>query len=54
MKAGYYLVILKISKSSPSHKDGFKTDLNDYRPISILLPKYKVFETILHKRSIEY
>ena len=39
---------LKFAKVVPSHKSGSKLDLNNYRPIFILSPTNKIFETILH------
>ena len=49
-----YPDILKIAKVVPLHKSGSKLDLNNYRSISILSPINKIFETILHKRLIEF
>ena len=54
IKSVNYLDILKIEKVFPLHKGGSKAGLNNYRPISILLPINKVFETILHRRLIKH
>ena len=41
---------LKISKVSPIYKHGKKTDLNNYRPISILPALSKILEKLLYNR----
>ena len=38
----------------PLHKDGSKLDLGNCRPISILSPINKMFETILLKRLVDF
>ena len=45
LRSGSYPDILKIAKVVPLHKGGSKLDLNNYRPISILSPINKIFET---------
>ena len=54
LRSGSYPVVLKIAKVVPLHIGGIKFDLNYYRSISILSPINKIFETILHKRLIEF
>ena len=53
IEAGSYPNVLKVAKVVPLHKDGYQTDLGNYRPILILSPFNKIFKTILHKR-LEY
>ena len=54
IESGNYPDILKIAQVIPLHKDGSVLDLGNYRPISILSPINKVFETILHKRFSKF
>ena len=54
LETGNYTDILKIAKVIPLHKGGFKLDLGNYRPISILSPINKIFETILLKRLVYF
>jgi len=54
IKSGTYPDILKVAKVISLHNGGSKFDLNNYRPITILSPINKVFETILHRRLVEY
>ena len=42
---------MKIAKVIPIYKEGVKTDVNNYHPISILPCLSKVFEKLLLKRS---
>ena len=54
MVSGFYPDILKIAKVIPLHKGGSTLDLCNYRPISILSPINIIFETIIHKRLVDY
>ena len=45
MELGIYPDVLKTVKVIALHKNGSKLDLGNYRPISILSPINKVFET---------
>ncbi|CAL4250842.1 unnamed protein product, partial [Meganyctiphanes norvegica] len=45
---------LKIAKVIPIYKKGDSTQVNNYRPISILNTINKIFEKILHSRMIKY
>ena len=54
IEKGYYPDQLKIAKVVPLYKNGNKTDVGNYRPISILSPINKVFETLLHETLIAY
>jgi len=38
LEIGNYPDVLKVAKIIPLHKGGYHTDLNNYRPISILSP----------------
>ena len=42
--------LLKIAKIIPIFKSGSKTDMNNYRPISLLPTISKIFEKLIHKR----
>ena len=44
---GEYPDVLKIAKVIPIYKKGENTDINNYRPISILTHLNKIFETII-------
>ena len=54
LKTGSYPDVLKIATVIPLHKGGSTLELGNYRPISILSPINKVFETILHKRLTKF
>ena len=45
-----YPDILKISKITPLHKKNAKTELKNYRPISVLCNLSKIFDSLLHSR----
>ena len=52
--SGIYPDVLKIAQVVPLHKGGSTLELGNYRPISILSPINKIFETILHKRLSKF
>ena len=54
LETGKYPDILKVAKVIPLHKRGLKCEVGNYRPISILSPVNKIFETILHKRFVDF
>ena len=54
LKTGNFPDKLKIAKVIPIHKSGTRTDVNNYRPISILPAFSKIFEKVIAKRLIEY
>ena len=45
---------LKICKIIPIHKGGLSTDVNNYRPISLLSIFDKIIETIMHERLYNF
>ena len=45
---------LKTAKVVPIHKDGPKTDVSNYRPISLLDSFSKIYEKLMHQRIIEF
>ena len=51
---GIFPVSLKKAKVIPLHKDGSKTDVNNYRPISLLTVWSKIFERVMYNRMYNY
>ena len=51
---GKFPDILKIGKNFPIHKKNCKTDVNNYRPISLLSNISKIIEKIVHDRLYMY
>ena len=51
---GIFPVSLKKAKVIPLHKDGSKTDVNNYRPISLLTVWSKIFERVMYNRIYNY
>ena len=51
---GTFPDILKVVKVVALYKEGSKSELSNYRPISILSQFNKCFEKILHKRFADY
>lgn len=54
LKTGVFPLNLKIAKVIPIHKSGSKTNINNYRPISILPAFSKIFEKAIATRLISY
>ena len=51
---GKYPDALKISKVIPIHKNGDTSDLNNYRPISLLSIFDKIMEKLMHKQLYDF
>ena len=51
---GIFPASLKIAKILPIYKSGDKSDVSNYRPISILSPISKILEKLIHVRSINF
>ena len=45
---------LKLARVVPIHKEGSKTDVSNYRPISLLTSFSKIYEKIMHNRIVEF
>ena len=54
IEKGKYPDILKIAKVIALHKGGDKTDVDNYRPISILSQINKVIEKLIHSRLVSF
>ena len=54
LKDGRYFDELKIARVTPLHKGGSKSDMHNYRPISVLTSFNKIFEIILIKRLLKF
>ena len=51
---GEYLNLLKIAKVIPIYKKGNRSDVGNYRPISVLSVLNKVFEKLIYKRLYSF
>ena len=51
---GIFPQSLKVAKVVPIHKEGSKTDVSNYRPISLLSCFSKIFEKIMHNRILGF
>ena len=45
---------LKLARVVPIHKDGSKTDVSNYRPISLLGSFSKIYEKLMHARLLDF
>ena len=54
LKNGRYFDELKIARVTLLHKGGSKSDMQNYRPISVLTLFNKIFETIIKKRLLKF
>ena len=45
---------MKIARITPIHKEGSKSDVGNYRPISLLNSFSKIFEKFMHKRLLSF
>ena len=52
--SGVFPDILKIARVIPLYKDGNKSDVSNYRPISLLPVFSKILENLLHMRIISF
>ena len=50
IEVGIYPSLLKYYRTTPVHKKGSKTDIKNYRPISVLKTIDKIFEKLLYSR----
>ena len=51
---GIFPEALKIAKVVPIHKEGSRTEVSNYRPISLLSTFSKIYEKIMHNRVLQY
>ena len=54
VETGYFPHSLKLAKVIPVHKSGKHSLLNNFRPISLLSPISKIFESLVSKRLTKY
>ncbi|KAL5249657.1 hypothetical protein ACHWQZ_G018500 [Mnemiopsis leidyi] len=52
--SGVFPSALKIAKVIPIHKGGSKTEVSNYRPISLLGSMSKVYEKLMHSRVLDF
>ena len=53
-ETGYFPTQLKMAKVIPIHKSGTKTEVSNYRPISLLSSFSKIFEKLMHFRLSDF
>lgn len=54
ISTGVFPDCLKVARVTPIHKSGSKTDINNYRPISVLSVLSKLFEKLLATRLLSF
>ena len=54
LTTGIFPTAFKIAKVKPIYKKGNKSDLNNYRPISLLPTISKIFERVIHTQLYNY
>ena len=54
IEKGVFPDILKTAQITPVHKKGPKNEIQNYRPISVLMNIGKIFESIIQKRLLNY
>ena len=52
--SGIFRDILKVAKVIPIHKNGYKNDLNNYRPISFLSSFSKILEKLIYQTLTQF
>jgi exonuclease III len=51
---GIFPQSLKLARVVPIHKNGSKTEVSNYRPISLLTIFSKIYEKLMHKRIVSF
>jgi len=51
---GIFPKALKLARVVPIHKGGSKTDVSNYRPISLLTSFSKIYEKLMHRRIVTF
>ena len=54
LEQGYFPDLLKCAKVIPLHKSGSRTEVTNYRPISLLSCFSKIYEKVMHKRLTQF
>mgnify|MGYP001950330936 CR=1 FL=1 len=54
LETGNFPDSLKLARVTPIHKEDQKTDINNYRPISVLPPISKIFEKVVYNQLYKY
>jgi len=54
LEEGVFPQALKVARVVPIHKNGSKTAVSNYRPISLLTAFSKIYEKVMHARLVEF